>query len=592
MDDQSNFTPHWVQRHPLTICVTCQPTTGNSLGTCLNQLRHRYRLLIWMQYDTLTQFVLARRRGKAQRVADAQKSAELIAAAEAHFAANKVTLKAGSTFAATIQVYWHVIQLELPKETSPTARSRPPSRHSTATTLVAACRSLLRVPTALPTRTGSTLRDLALLPDRYEDRIAQGGCKALNVYTVGFKSGSGAGLLGYATFRHPTRATPRMMVLQDTHHEVGHWLGLYHTFQGGCSPGDYVDDTPPRLLLLLAAPLAVIPALAEVLTPFTTTWTTHTTRAFYRWPDYSLEVSIALTVKLKRDDKKVLLGNTHVGNGPEDQTCRSESRGVADVDYVEGSSKDHDESGASSEDNDYQEESEASDEEGLEEHAPLSGEALAEFEKAQQKAGIIYISRIPPGMRPAKVKHLMSNYGKVGRVFLQQEDPKRAYLRKKHTATKKVHYTEGWVEFESKHVARSVAEMLNAQPIGGKKGTRWRDDIWTMKYLPKFKWNMLTEQVAQEAAAHTARLRVELSQSKTEQRDYLRNVELARVLEKRAQRKRKTDSDEAGRVTTTSKTTEDRGPPKTKKPRASQSTAANHKNSSGETLNTVLSSIF
>jgi ESF2/ABP1 family protein len=145
---------------------------------------------------------------------------------------------------------------------------------------------------------------------------------------------------------------------------------------------------------------------------------------------------------------------------------------------------------------------------------PLSETALAEFEKAQQKAGIIYISRIPPGMRPAKVKHLMSNYGKVGRVFLQQEgklslmkcsiqthgsvrhsDPKRAYLRRKHTSTKKVHYTEGWVEFESKHVARSVAEMLNAQPIGGKKGSRWRDDIWTMKYLPKFKWNMLTEQV-------------------------------------------------------------------------------------------------
>jgi hypothetical protein len=76
-------------------------------------------------------------------------------------------------------------------------------------------------------------------------------------------------------------------------------------------------------------------------------------------------------------------------------------------------------------------------------------------------------------------------------------DAKRAHLRRRYTSTKKPHYTEGWVEFKDKKVARSVAEMLNAQSIGGKKGTRWRDDVWTLKYLPKFKWHMLTEQVGE-----------------------------------------------------------------------------------------------
>jgi ESF2/ABP1 family protein len=52
---------------------------------------------------------------------------------------------------------------------------------------------------------------------------------------------------------------------------------------------------------------------------------------------------------------------------------------------------------------------------------PLTPNALAAFKAAQEGAGVIYISRIPPGMRPAKVRHLMGAYGEVGRVYLQQE---------------------------------------------------------------------------------------------------------------------------------------------------------------------------
>jgi ESF2/ABP1 family protein len=44
--------------------------------------------------------------------------------------------------------------------------------------------------------------------------------------------------------------------------------------------------------------------------------------------------------------------------------------------------------------------------------------------------------------------------------------------------------------------------------------------------------------LAHEAAIHRAKLRVELSQSKAEQQQYLKNVELARVLDKRAAKKK------------------------------------------------------
>lgn len=154
-----------------------------------------------------------------------------------------------------------------------------------------------------------------------------------------------------------------------------------------------------------------------------------------------------------------------------------------------------------------------------------------------KKAGIVYLSRVPPFMKPDKVRHLLSAYGDIGKVFLSPEDPKITARRRKYKNQKRPHYTEGWVEFLDKKDAKAVAKMLNAKSIGGAGRSRYKEDLWNLKYLQGFKWTQLTEQIAYEKAVRDQKLRVEMQQAKKENELYLKQVAKSKMIKSILERK-------------------------------------------------------
>ncbi|CAK7246178.1 MAG: RNA-binding ATPase activator esf2 [Sporothrix thermara] len=162
---------------------------------------------------------------------------------------------------------------------------------------------------------------------------------------------------------------------------------------------------------------------------------------------------------------------------------------------------------------------------------PLTKKNLVASEKAVRRSGVVYLSRIPPFMKPTKLRSLLSPYGAINRIFLSPEDPLSHTRRVRSGGNKKRSYVDGWVEFVNKADAQRAVDLLNAQTIGGKKGTYYRDDLWTLVYLRGFKWHHLTEQIATENAERASRMRAELEQTSRENKAFLQNVERAKMLD-------------------------------------------------------------
>ncbi|XP_028031536.1 pre-rRNA-processing protein esf2-like [Bombyx mandarina] len=145
-----------------------------------------------------------------------------------------------------------------------------------------------------------------------------------------------------------------------------------------------------------------------------------------------------------------------------------------------------------------------------------------------RKRGIIFLSTIPPYMNVAKIREIFSQFGEVGRIYLQPTG--KPGEKRKRVPNQ---FSEGWVEFEKKKIAKQVAVKLNNTKIGTRKKSRYYDMIWNIKYIPRFKWIHLSERLAYERAAMKQRLRAEIAQAKKEAHYLQSNVEKSKKIKKK-----------------------------------------------------------
>lgn len=178
--------------------------------------------------------------------------------------------------------------------------------------------------------------------------------------------------------------------------------------------------------------------------------------------------------------------------------------------------------------------------------------------KKKRKKGIIYISNIPKHMNVTRMREILGEYAELGRVYLQPEKLPGGkfnllYLKKTSKTQKLLagndkkkkrkrlarHFTEGWVEFESKRAAKQIVEHLNNKQISTRKKSQFYDYMWSMKYLPRFKWVHLTERMNYEQAVHKQRLHTEVSQARKETTFFQNNLDKSEYLKKQSKKANK-----------------------------------------------------
>lgn len=180
------------------------------------------------------------------------------------------------------------------------------------------------------------------------------------------------------------------------------------------------------------------------------------------------------------------------------------------------------------------------DEESTEKREPSVVQSKG-AQKKKRKSGVVYISRIPPGMDIGALRSLLSRAGKLGRVWLRPESAASLAERRSLTSSRRrTEFRDGWVEFLRRRDACRAVDLLNGNPMSGatRRG-RWGDDLWCLRFLPGFTWSDLVEETCSGAREKTLRVKAEVAAARRERAFVEERVAMANRIERDADAEKK-----------------------------------------------------
>ena len=164
---------------------------------------------------------------------------------------------------------------------------------------------------------------------------------------------------------------------------------------------------------------------------------------------------------------------------------------------------------------------------------------LEELKEKIRRSGVLYMSRVPIGMKISELRKLLEDYG-MERCYLVPLKKKMENIDGKKVQA----YKEGWIEFNDKIYAKLAEYQLNGRPIRGSRKCPYKDELWNLKYLHKFKWNDLIENLTMEKKIQEKKLKIEIAQSKRENDFIIKNYEKSKKYLNKKTKKPENESDE------------------------------------------------